>query len=622
MTEGNEGRGQRTARAVLAALGALVVLGMAVRLLAIAIQGGGTDYIPWALKNYFGGITPAYLKLADALLDFRYAIDQTALGYPPGYPAVLAAFKLLGLEDLQSMRVAQAAIDCAGVPLSYYLLRRANLHLALALCGAALYAVYPLWAFGSIFLLAEFASPVLMLGALALTVHCGDRERPATALLAATGAFLGVAALIRPDLLLLPGMLGAWLVWRHTNRRGLAAAVVLLAGFAVPMSGWGLHNRLVHGHWIFSTTGGGNALWEGLGALPNPYGFVLDDRKAGEVLQSKGMKWLSVEADRYFRSEYFRAWREHPEFVLSVIKWRWTNLLTDSEKWLPEAESTYRLKRFLDLGGVLLVLAAAIAFRRSPVRLLIAVVPVVYALGSIGMTHWEARYVRYVHLSYLFALLMLLELAVVQARRLSRRAGLAALALPCAATAWAAGDVVASARYEADGVRSIALAGAAEKKGTLAPGVDLCRLDFQPAVEAARISRRGCDLDLDTSPEPYFYQAVATVPVPEGSAVILRYAGRIEAGGLAVGLLTGDGARFIAQASHPATGEFEGRLAGYAGRRDAVRVVVSNFHPGGGASRATLSRVEVQCHPVACTAGTPGRQPGQNANSTAPQGAR
>lgn len=603
-------------------LAMLVALGMAVRLFAIEIQGGGTDYITWARANYFGGITPLYLKLADALLDFRYAIDETALGYPPGYPAVLAAFKLLGLEDLQSMRVAQAAIDCAGVPLSYYLLRRAGVHVALALCGAALYAVYPLWAFGSTFLLAEFASPVLLLGALALTVHCADRERPATALLAATGGYLGVAALIRPDLLMLPGMLGAWIVWRHTNWRGVAAAGVLLAGFAVPMSGWGLHNRLVHGHWIFSTTGGGNALWEGLGALPNPYGFVLDDLAASEVLRSKGMKRLSVEGDRYFRSEYFRAWREHPEFVLSVIKWRWTNLLTDSETWLPEAESTSRLDRFLDQGGVLLVLVAAIAFRRSPVRLLIVVVPVVYALASIGMTHWEPRYVRYVHLSYLFALLMLLDLAVVQVGRFSRRAGLAVLALPCAATAWAAGDVVASARYEADAARAIALAGAAEEKGTLAPGIDLCRLDFEPAVAAARLSRRGCDLDLVTSPEPFFYQAAATVPVPEGSVVILRYAGRIETGGLAVGLVTEDDARFIAQASHPAAGEFEGRLAGYAGRGDAVRVMISNFHSGGGASQATLSRVEVQCYPVACTAGAPGRQPEQDASPQAPHDAR
>ena len=69
------------------------------------------------------------------------------------------------MDDLQAMRVAQAVIDCAGVPLVYFLLRRAGLALALALCGAAIYAVYPLLAFGSIFLLAEFMSPVLMLGA-------------------------------------------------------------------------------------------------------------------------------------------------------------------------------------------------------------------------------------------------------------------------------------------------------------------------------------------------------------------------------------------------------------------------------------------------------------------------
>jgi hypothetical protein len=89
-----------------------------------------------------------------------------------------------------------------------------------------------------------------------------------------------------------------------------------------------------------------------------------------------------------------------------------------------------------------------------------------------------------------------------------------------------------------------------------------------------------------------------------------------------VGLVTEDDARFIAQASHPAAGEFEGRLTGYAGRGDAVRVMVSNFHPGGGTSQATLSRVEVQCHPVACTAGAPGRQTGQDANPKSPHDAR
>ena len=152
--------------------------------------------------------------------------------------------------------------------------------------------------------------------------------------------------------MLLPGLLALWLLWRHASRQGLAAAAVLVAAFAVPISAWGLHNRVQHGHWIFSTTGGGNALWEGLGALPNDYGYVLDDQKAGESLRRKGMSWLSVEADRYFKSEYLRAWREHPEFVLRVIAWRWRHLLTDSETWLPEAASAFRLKRMFDLGGV------------------------------------------------------------------------------------------------------------------------------------------------------------------------------------------------------------------------------------------------------------------------------
>ena len=506
------------------------------------------------------------------------------------------------------MRVAQGVIDSAGVPLVYFLMRRAGLATALALCGAALYAVYPLWAFGSTFLLAEFMSPVLMLGALALTVLCGDRERPAFGLLGGDRPLprRGGTRPSRP-LMLLPGLLALWLVWRHANRRGLAAAAVLVAAFAVPISAWGLHNRIHHGHWIFSTTGGGNALWEGLGALPNDHGFVLDDMKAGEVLRQKGMKWLSVEADRYFKSEYFRAWREHPEFVLRVIAWRWRHVLTDSEIWLPEAGSTFRLKRAFDLGGVALVLAAIVLFRRSPVRILLVAVPVIYALGSIGMTHWEARYVRYVHFSYLFALLMLLDAAAARIGRISGRAGLVALGVPCAATLFAAGDVLASVKYEADGTRALAAALEASRKGVLAGGQDLCSLDFAPAVPEARLERRECALEVVTSRDPYSYQAVATVRVPEGSTVLARYSGTVANGGVSLGLLTGDGRRFIAQAVHGQPGNFEGLLAGYAGRRDAVRFVVSNFNPAGASTRASLGTLEIRCHPAPCGPGTGGK---------------
>ncbi|MBL0141883.1 MAG: glycosyltransferase family 39 protein [Betaproteobacteria bacterium] len=586
--------------AVWVALILAVAAAIYVRVQAIAIQGGEVDYLVWATKNYFGGITPMYLKLANDVI----ALDYTSLAYPPGYPALLAAFRLAGMDGPQTMRVGQAVIDCAGVPLVYFLLRRAGLATVLALCGAVLYAVYPLWAFGSTFLLAEFISPVLILGALALTVICAAGDRPRHAFCAATGVYLGIAALIRPDMLLLPGLLALWLLWQHANRRGIAAVAVLVAAFALPIAAWGLHNRVENGHWVFSTTGGGNALWEGLGELPNDYGFVLDDRKAGEVLQQKGMKWLSVEANRYFTSEYFRAWREHPEFVLSVISWRWRHVLTDSENWLPEAGSAYGLKRLFDFGGMAMVTFATLLYLRSPRRLLLVLVPVIYALGSIGMTHWEARYVRYLHLSYLFAFLMLFDYLAGRVGERFRRTGLGILAIACAVTAWVAGDVFAYARLEAKGARMLAAATASAARGPLPGGYNLCALEFSGFVPGARVVRRDCALEVVTSNEPFDYQAMATVKIPEGSVVMAHFSGHVASGGVSIGLLLGDESRFIALSSRKSAGDFEGQLLGYAGERDTVKVVVSNFKPAGGSSQATLRDFELKCYPRPCGTGT------------------
>lgn len=600
---GNPRRADWATWAAPAALCLALAVAMFVRLQAIAIQGGEFDYLEWAMKHYFGGITPIYLKLSSQILSLQY----TSLAYPPGYPALLAAFQVAGIDGLQSMRVAQAAIDCAGVLLAYFLLRRAGIGTALALCGAAVYAMYPNWAFGSTFLLAEFISPVLMLAALALVVSCGERERPSPALTVLAGIALGLFAMIRPDFLLLPGLLALWLAWRHRNRRGLAAAAALIAGFAIPVSGWGLHNRVEHGHWVFSTTGGGNALWEGLGALPNDYGFVLDDKKAGEYLATKGLTWLSVEADRHFRSEYFRAVREHPEFVLKVIAYRWRHVASDSEGWLPEAGSTWGLKRLFDYGGVVFVAIAALLHRRSPVRLLLILTPVLYALGSIGMTHWEPRYGRYVHLSYLFSLILIIDWLAARAGRRLRWAGLAILALPCAWTAWAVTDVVRQARSTAVGTVALAAAEASAARGPLPGGHGLCSLAFVKFVPDAKLARRDCELEVVTSPEPFFYQAMASVSIPPGSVVMARFSGHVTSGGISIGLMTSNERDFIAQWGTGKSGDFEGRLTAYTGNRDALKVVVSNFNQPGGSSTATLRAFDLKCHPVPCGPGTGGK---------------
>jgi len=116
-----------------------------------------------------------------------------------------------------------------------------------------------------------------------------------------------------------------------------------------------------------------------------------------------------------------------------------------------------------------------VALRRSPVSVLLVGLPVTYALVSIGMTHWEARYGRYVHLSYLFALVLMVNHIVALASASSRRAGPALLASACALTTWGAGDALIRVSEMAQGVRHAAmlssnLPGRGEAVDRIAPG--------------------------------------------------------------------------------------------------------------------------------------------------------
>jgi 4-amino-4-deoxy-L-arabinose transferase-like glycosyltransferase len=445
-----QGNPRHADRATWAVLGLALAAAIVMRYQAIVVYGGTGDFIAWAAVNHAGGLTPGYLALAGELLAGRYPF----LGYPPGYPAFIAAVRLAGIDDLQGLRLVQAAIDSLGVLLVYFLLRRAGLGRALSLCASATYAAYPLFAAGSTLILAEFVSPFLMLAALVLAVLWTDREPPSRALLAAGGLLLGFGALVRPDLLLLPGALAAWVLLRRPGRSTAAGLAIMLAAFAVPVASWGLHNRIQHGHWVFTSTAAGNSMWEGLGEIPNEHGYVLDDAVAGRIAASKGFAWLSVEANRYFMGEYLRAWREHPDFVARVIVTRWQRIATESEVWLTQALPIVRLQQLFDVGGYVLVLGAVLLYPRSPVALLIVVLPIAYAMASIGLTHFEPRYTRYVHLSYLFASFLFAGFVLERLCAASGRLALAGVAVSCALTAWAVGAALVTVTEQASIARA------------------------------------------------------------------------------------------------------------------------------------------------------------------------
>lgn len=596
------------------ALCAVFALGIGVRWMAISDLGGGEDYLAWSLQNYFGGITSFYLELADGILEGRY----TVIAYPPGYPALLALMNLVGIEHPASIRIAQAILDSLGVFLAYWLLRKAGAGSVIALAGALSYAVFPLWVAGSVFVLAEFATPLLMMGSLAVLLWSGrSSARPRDRVVA--GACIGIAALVRPDLMLLPALLGAWLVLASGSLRRASAGVALLVlGFSLPISGWGLYNKVQHGEWVFSSTSGGSALYQGLGKIPNPYGYVTNDLATQAMLRERGMDWLSIDADRYLKAQYLRAWREHPQHVLKVIQVRWAQMLTESESWFREVRSATTLKALLDAGGAAMALACLVLFRRRPTAILITAVPVLYALGSLGLTHWEPRYARYMTLACLFSLLLLLQAlaSAIASRSHGRWWGLAGQLSPTlvllAALAMAVEVTYALGQRISATHRQSAMV-SAEKGGAVLPAFDLCQVRFVKQPPESASAALACQTMIETAAAASAYHLTYSLQVPPGTALRLSAAGTLESGGFVFGILSGDGSRWIGISRQSTVGAFSDSVTGDSGGLDNVIVVLANNNPSGDRSRFLLTRLEIQCFPAAC------RSESSRAGSKAPE---
>jgi hypothetical protein len=294
--------------------------------------------------------------------------------------------------------MTQAAIDSAAVIPLALLATWSGLTPGGAILMAAAYALHPLWAAGSTFLIADALSPALVVLTLAATV-AASRSASAVAWVA-PGMLVGLASLVRPDLLLMIGPIALWCVWVAPRPQRLRSAAVLVVTFALTMLPWGLHNRITHGVWLFTSASSGSGLWQGLGTLPNEHGYVVGDSAAAQRARAAGFEFGTIAGDRYLRQEYLKAAAAHPGHVARVIVARWKQILFSSERLQPLFFG--RVRQVLDAVGIVLVVLAAVIVRRNRVALLLLALPPLYALFSVGIVYVEPRYVRYVHLAYVF----------------------------------------------------------------------------------------------------------------------------------------------------------------------------------------------------------------------------
>ncbi len=215
----------------------------------------------------------AYARLARNLVRFhRYDAPEMAdpVRWPPGAPFMFALAREIrplntnGRWDVPSAYPMQAAFGTLQIP-ALLALGWLLAGPAAGLVAAAGIAFYPPLIDASGDLLTEPLGALMLIVSLIAVVLALRRPRPAIA--AGAGLLLGLAVLVRADLLgvpfLLVGLL-AVVAWRSAGRRtALVGAGAMLAGVLVALAPWSAYASSVAGKFVPVSSGGASNLYVG-----------------------------------------------------------------------------------------------------------------------------------------------------------------------------------------------------------------------------------------------------------------------------------------------------------------------------------------------------------------------
>ena len=324
----------RPSRVVLLLVGALlinagIVLGAFPRLSSLSP----------AYNVTFGDLYPDIAKNLDEGNGYRVEANMSeTMLREPGYPLLLAAvFKVAGF-GLEQARITCVVLAFGAALLLMWLARKITGDAITALAAALLFLLYPgiivAEARAGIELPCIFTMLVFML-ALHDAVEKNSRWR-----YGAAGLLLGVAVLVRSEVLFFPALLLVYLLLAAKSwaeRRKIVQGIALLAaGTAVAMSPWVIRNyRLVHS-FVPTTTVAGLATQAGLYSCENSLPgepFYLADGEAGlrrkEIATQLGLQFAGPYFQIFYTPQdelhFYRTllsgvsaeYRSHPEVLAS-----------------------------------------------------------------------------------------------------------------------------------------------------------------------------------------------------------------------------------------------------------------------------------------------------------------
>jgi Dolichyl-phosphate-mannose-protein mannosyltransferase len=198
--------------------------------------------------------------------------------YPWGYAYFLSAFYRLFGDRPWIPLLVQVALNATTPILLFALARRwtdgATAALAALLLGAL--------SFNTVYASTQSSDAictVLFLTAVLVFTNGVDRDKRGW--FALTGLIAGVMSQFRPNLILIPGLLAAYAIWKGPARRAVVHAVVLLACAGATLTPWVVRNYRLTRTIVPTSVHGGAQLW---------YGTL----QVGQYLDSRGYNPRSV----------------------------------------------------------------------------------------------------------------------------------------------------------------------------------------------------------------------------------------------------------------------------------------------------------------------------------------
>ena len=336
--------------------------------------------------------------------DFLAGATRPTAEFPPGFPALLAAFRFVGLDSLAEQRVGLAvvhALAAAGV----VLLARRWFSPRGALAVGLVAAVHPALVQPGAAMLAESLYGALVVAILLAAVRLREQVTPERAI--ALGLAGGTAALVRSEGLVLAAVLAVPALVRVTGpRERVRFGVGLVAALAVLPGAWAVRNLATFEEPVLlsnnlgSVLSGSNceATYEGdlIG-----YWFISPDCFAGfedERLRTADESEVAVE----LRDDGLSYVRDNLDRVPAVAAVR---VLRTFQLWEPEQQArlstfegrkllTERVTGWLTWGTCLLagVGAAACWRRRDRATLWLLGTPVALVVSVAAATYGNPRF--------------------------------------------------------------------------------------------------------------------------------------------------------------------------------------------------------------------------------------